>query len=87
MDRNSDVLDLIDKDVLYGTVAQDDVDNPYWALLILYNYAHNQAPLTTDNTASGAIVGPSFVTTHANWVDKTNLKYFLDANTLYATAK
>lgn len=87
MDRNSDVLDLIDKDVLYGTVAQDDVDNPYWALLILYNYAHNQGPLTTDNAAAGAIVGPSFVTTHANWVDKTNLKYFLDANTLYATAK
>ena len=87
MDRNSDVLDLIDKGVLYGTVAQDDVDNPYWALQILYNYAHNQAPLTTDNNAAGAIVGPSFVTTHANWVDKNNLKFFLDANTLYATAK
>jgi ribose transport system substrate-binding protein len=87
MDRNSDVLDLIDKGVLYGTVAQDDVDNPYWALLTLYNYVHNQAPLTNDNAAAGVTTGPSFITTHANWVDKNNLKHFLDANSLYATAK
>jgi hypothetical protein len=48
---------------------------------------HNQAPLTNDNAAAGVTTGPSFITTHANWVDKNNLKHFLDANSLYATAK
>ena len=84
MDRNSDVLEKIDQGVVTGTVAQNDAAMAFWALQTLYNYNYNQAPLTTDNAAAGVNAGPSQVVTAANYVDKSNLEYFLEANEIYA---
>lgn len=83
MDRNSDVLEKIKKGTLTGTVAQDDAAMAFWALQVLYNYNHNQAPLTVDNAAAKASTGPTVVYTATNYIDQNNLQYFLDANSLY----
>jgi len=83
MDRNSDVLQKIREGVVTGTVAQNDAAMAYWALLTLYTYNYNQAPLTSDNTAASVNPGPSQVCTAVNYVDKSNLDYFLEANEIY----
>ena len=83
MDRNSDVLQAIKEGTLTGTVAQDDAAMAFWALVVLYNYNHNQAPLTVDNAKAGVLTGPTTVYMTVNYIDKSNLQYFLDANTLY----
>lgn len=83
MDRNSDVLEKIQKGTLTGTVAQDDAAMAFWCLQTLYNYVHNQAPLTTDNAKAGASTGPTNVFMSVNYIDASNLQYFLDANALY----
>lgn len=84
MDRNSDVLEKIDQGIVTGTVAQNDAAMAFWALQTLYNYNYNQAPLTSDNAAAGVNAGPSQVLTASNYVDKSNLEYFLEANEIYA---
>lgn len=84
MDRNSDILEKIKNGTLTGTVAQDDAAMAFWALQVLYNYNHNQAPLTVDNAKAGVRTGPSNVFMYVNYIDETNVDYFLDANTLYA---
>lgn len=84
MDRNSDVLQKIKDGTLTGTVAQDDAAMAFWCLQVLYNWNHNQAPLTTDNAAAGVYTGPTVVNTWVNYVDKSNVDYFLDANEIYA---
>jgi ABC-type sugar transport system substrate-binding protein len=84
MDRNSDVLQAIKDGTLTGTVAQDDAAMAFWALQTLYNYVHNQAPLTTDNAAANAPSGPNTVYMAVNYIDESNVEYFLDANELYA---
>ena len=83
MDRNSDVLEKIREGVVTGTVAQNDAAMAYWALLTLYTYNYNQAPLTSDNTAAGVNPGPSLVYMAVNYVDASNLDYFLEANEIY----
>jgi len=83
MDRNSDVLEKILDGTLTGTVAQDDAAMPFWALLTLYHYNNNQAPLTTDNKAADALTGPSVINTYVNYIDKTNAAYYLEANKIY----
>lgn len=83
MDRNSDVLQAIQNGILTGTVAQDDAAMAYWALLVLYNYNHHQAPLTSDNAKAGAHTGPTIVYMSVNYIDKSNLQYYLEANKLY----
>ena len=83
MDRNSDVLQAIQNGDLTGTVAQDDAAMAFWAMLVLYQYKHNQAPLTVDNAKAGVQTGPNTVLTSANYIDKSNLQYVLDANSTY----
>jgi ribose transport system substrate-binding protein len=83
MDRNSDVLEKIRDGVVTGTVAQNDAAMAYWALLTLYTDNYNQAPLTSDNAAAGVNPGPSQVFMAVNYVDESNLDYFLDANEIY----
>lgn len=83
MDRNSDVLEKIKDGVVTGTVAQNDAAMAFWALQVLYNYNYHQAPLTTDNEAAGVNAGPSKVVTASNYVDESNLEYFLEANEIY----
>lgn len=84
MDRNSDVLQKIREGVVTGTVAQNDAAMAYWALLTLMTHNYNQAPLTSDNAAAGVNAGPSQVFTAVNYVDESNLDYYLEANELYA---
>lgn len=84
MDRNSDVLQAIKDGTLTGSVAQDDAAMSFWGLQVLYNFVHNQAPLTTDNKAAKANTGPFNVLMNANYIDKSNFQYYLDANKLYA---
>lgn len=84
MDRNSDVLQAIQNGTLTGTVAQDDAAMAFWALQTLFNYVHHQAPLTTDNAAANAPSGPTIVYMSVNYIDQSNLQYFLDANQLYS---
>jgi ribose transport system substrate-binding protein len=84
MDRNSDVLQKIKDGTLTGTVAQDDAAMAFWCLQVLYNWKHNQAPLTTDNAAAGVLTGPTVVNTWVNYIDESNVDYFLEANETYA---
>jgi ABC-type sugar transport system substrate-binding protein len=83
MDRNSDVLQKIEKGVITGTVVQNDASMAYWALLVLYNNVHNQPPLTTNNKKAKVSSEPDMVYTAVNYADKSNLKFFLEANKLY----
>ena len=83
MDRNSDVLEKIKKGTVTGTVVQNDAAMAYWALLVLYNYNHFQAPLTTDNAAAGAFAGPNNVFMQVNYADASNVDLYLGANELY----
>ncbi len=83
MDRNSDVLNKIENGVITGTVVQDDAAMPYWALLVLYSYNHNQPPLTSDNQAAQSQAEPQIVYTSVNYADSSNLQYYLEANKLY----
>jgi ribose transport system substrate-binding protein len=84
MDRNSDVLQLIKEGVLTGTVAQDDASMAFNCMVVLYNYVNNQAPLTTDNSAAKSITGPNNVFMHVNYIDQSNLEFYLAANEMYS---
>ena len=84
MDRNSDVLQKIKEGVVTGTVAQNDAAMAYYALQVLTNYNYHQAPLTSDNQAAGVNPGPSQVFMAVNYVDESNLDYYLQANETYA---
>jgi ribose transport system substrate-binding protein len=84
MDRNSDILQKIKEGTLTATVAQDDAAMAFWCLQVLYNFNHNQAPLTSDNKAAGVTTGPTNVFMWANYIDETNVDYFLAANETYA---
>jgi ribose transport system substrate-binding protein len=84
MDRNSDVLEKIREGVVTGTVAQNDAAMAFWALLTLYTYNYNQAPLTVDNVAADANPGPSQVFMAVNYIDASNFEQYLEANEIYA---
>lgn len=83
MDRNSDVLQKIQKGVITGTVVQNDASMAFWALLVLYNHVHNQAPLTSNNQRANVSSEPDVVYTAVNYADKSNLNFFLEANKMY----
>jgi ribose transport system substrate-binding protein len=84
MDRNSDILQKIKDGTLTGTVAQDDAAMAYWCAVVLFNYNHHPAPLTSDNTKAGVVTGPTNVYTWVNYIDKSNVDYFLAANETYS---
>jgi ABC-type sugar transport system substrate-binding protein len=83
MDRNSDVLQKIQKGVITGTVVQNDASMAYWALLVLYNNVHNQPPLTSNNKRAKVSAEPDVIYTSVNYADKSNLEFFLEANKMY----
>ena len=83
MDRNSDILQKIDKGVITGTVVQNDAGMPFWALMLLYNANRYQPPLTSDNLGAKVNAHTSSIFTSINYADKSNLKWFLDANKMY----
>ncbi len=84
MDRNADLLEKINKGVITGTVAQDDVGMMYWALLTLISRNHYRPLLASDNVAAGAIVEPDIIYLPPNFIDTTNLQYYVDADKMYA---
>lgn len=83
MDRNSDVLGMIKGGTITGTIAQEDPGSSFWALLILFEYSHNPSPLATDPIKAGVISGPNGISMHPNYINKSNLQYFLDQNKAY----
>jgi len=83
MDRNSDILQKIDKGVITGTVVQNDAGMPFWALMLLYNANRFQPPLTSDNVGAKVNAHTSSIFTSINYADKSNLKWFLEANKMY----
>lgn len=83
MDRNSDLLQKIDKGVITGTVVQNDAGMPFWALMLLYNANRFEPPLTSDNVEAKVNAHTDSIFTSVNYADKSNLKWFLDANKMY----
>ncbi|HWQ74186.1 MAG TPA: substrate-binding domain-containing protein, partial [Syntrophomonas sp.] len=85
MDRNADELAKIEQGVITGTIAQNDAAMMYWALLTLMSKNVYSPELTSDNQKAGVIVEPSIIYLPPNYVDKSNLQYFLEADKTYAS--
>lgn len=83
MDRNSDVLQMVKDGTVTGTIAQEDTGTPFWALQTLFNFVHNPSPLAADPVKAGAISGPNKISMHPNYIDQSNVQYFLDMNETY----
>jgi len=83
MDRNSDVLQNIVSGVVTATVAQDDVGEMVWGLLVLFSRHHFDAALSSDNRKASVQAEPFNIYTSVSWIDKSNVQYFLEANKLY----
>lgn len=83
MDRNSDVLGMIQEGVVTGTIAQEDPGISFWALQTLFNAVNYPSPLVTDPEAAGVTTGPNVVQMHSNYIDQNNVQYFLDQNAAY----
>lgn len=83
MDRNSDVLQKIEKGVITGTVVQNDAGMPFWALVVLYNAKHFDPLLTSDNAKANVKPHTDSIFTSVNYADKSNLKWYLEANKMY----
>lgn len=85
LDRDSDTLNMIKQGKIRGTIIQDDATMLYWAMfdLISANYYLRTALLSTDNKAAGAKTTPNRIETAINYVDKTNVDYFIAANKIY----
>jgi len=84
LDRNSDVLKMVQDGTITGTFAQNDVSMSYWAMLCLITKAHVDIPLTSDNAAAKAKVSPNDIYTSVNLITKDNVQYYLDENAAYA---
>ena len=72
------------KGVITGTIAQNDSAMMYWALLTLMSKNVYSPELTSDNQKAGVIVEPSIIYLPPNYVDASNLQYFLEADKTYA---
>ncbi|MGD0726345.1 MAG: substrate-binding domain-containing protein [Spirochaetia bacterium] len=83
MDRNSDVLEKVKAGTVTGTIAQGDVPEMVWCLMVLYSRRHFDPPLSSDNTKANVLAEPVNIFTSVSWVDKSNVQYFLDANKMY----
>ena len=84
MDRNSDILEKIKEGVLTGTVAQNDVSMMYWSMLTLISRNTYRPSLASDNEAANAVVEPDLIYLPPNYIDKSNVDYYLEANEMYA---
>jgi len=77
MDRDNSVLKYIEQGVIQATVAQQTALMPIYAVSILYQLNHAEAPITTDNTAAKVSGAPDTIDTGVIIVDKSNYKFFL----------
>lgn len=76
MDRDSDVLEMIEDGLITATVVQQTALMPYYATQILYNLNNSNVAITSDNAAAGVSGIPSYVDTGVLIVDSDNVKYF-----------
>jgi ribose transport system substrate-binding protein len=84
MDRNTDLLKKIEEGVITASVAQGDVMVPFWAMMALISERVYNPMLTSDNLAAKARVTPDVIYIPSNYIDKSNLEYYLAANAVYA---
>ncbi|HVO40470.1 MAG TPA: substrate-binding domain-containing protein [Spirochaetia bacterium] len=83
IDRNSDVLEKVKSGFLTGTLAQDDVGEMVWGLLVLFSKRHFDPPLSSNNVKAKVDAAPYNMFLSISWVDKSNVDYFLEANKMY----
>lgn len=76
MDRDNAVLDFIGEGVIQATVVQQTALMPIYAVTILYQLNHMDAPISSDNVAAGVPGVPLTIDTGVLIVDKGNYKYF-----------
>jgi len=85
MDRNSDVLSMIEDGTITASIVQNDISMSYWSMVSLITAKYYDIPLTSDNAAANVRVMPNNIFTSVNLVTKETVPYYLDANELYAT--
>lgn len=77
MDRNNDVLSLIEEGVITATVAQNDALMPFLGVSLLFHYNYNHVPITMDNIQASVPGTPDAVYTGAVWIDSSNYTHFI----------
>ncbi|MBM3333104.1 substrate-binding domain-containing protein [Candidatus Sumerlaeota bacterium] len=78
MDRDVPTLKYVEDGVIQATVVQQTALMPLYAVMILYQLNHLDAPITSDNQAAKVTGCPTVVDTGVIIVDKNNYKYFLE---------
>ena len=76
MDRDNDVLNMIEEGIITATVVQQTALMPYYGTQILFNLANSKVDITSDNAAAGVSGIPSMIDTGVIIVDSSNVKYF-----------
>lgn len=85
LDRDTAMLQRIKEGTITGSVVQDDATMLYWALTVLITakYYDPTALLTTDNKAAGAKLTPNKISCAINYIDQSNVDYYIAANEEY----
>ena len=76
MDRDNDVVAMIEEGTITASVAQQTALMPYYATQILYNIANSKVEITSDNAKAGVLGIPQVIDTGSVIVDKSNAQYF-----------
>jgi ribose transport system substrate-binding protein len=76
-DRDNSLLELIDKDIVQGTVVQRTALMPYYSVLILWQMYNSKVALTTNDKAAKIYNIPGFVDTGIMIVEKEQAKSFI----------
>jgi len=56
----------------------------YWSMLTLISRNTYRPSLASDNEAANAVVEPDLIYLPPNYIDKSNVDYYLEANEMYA---
>jgi ABC-type sugar transport system substrate-binding protein len=85
LDRDTAMLQRIKEGTITGSVVQDDATMLYWAMTVLVTskYYNPTAMLTTDNKAAGAKLTPNKISCAINFIDQSNVDYYIAANEEY----
>jgi len=84
LDRDTAMLERIKEGTITGSIVQDDVTMLFWGMTVLIsaNY-YGDALLTTDNAAAGAKLTPNKISCAINYIDASNVDYYLAANKIF----
>lgn len=84
LDRDTAMLQRIKEGTITGSVVQDDATMLFWAMTVLItDKYYNNAMLTTDNKASGVKLTPNKISCAINYIDQSNVDYYIAANEEY----